>query len=82
MLFRSDNVYAMIYDKDAAVCPYKFMTYGNTAEEQAAQLFGVLRRADEIGAEQVYARCPSQDGVGLAVYNRLLRSAGFEVINV
>lgn len=77
-----ENVYAMIYDKDAAVYPYKFMTYGNTAEEQAAQLFGVLRRADEIGAEQVYARCPSQDGVGLAVYNRLLRSAGFEVINV
>ncbi len=77
-----ENVYAMIYDKDAAVYPYNFMTYGDTAEEQAAQLFGVLRRADEIGARQVYARCPSQDGVGLAVYNRLLRSAGFEVIDV
>ena len=24
-------------------------------------------------------RCPSQDGVGLAVYNRLIRAAGFEV---
>ena len=58
------------------------MKYGDNAKEQAAQLFSVLRRADEIGAKQIYARCPSQDGVGLAVYNRLLRSAGFEVINV
>lgn len=77
-----DNVYAMLYDSDAAKYPYKYMTYGDTSEEQAAQLFGVLRHADEIGAEQVYARCPSREGVGLAVYNRLLRSAGFEVIEL
>ncbi len=77
-----DNVYAMLYDSDAVSYPYKYVTYGDNAEEQAAQLFGVLRKIDEIGAEQVYARCPSQDGVGLAVYNRLLRSAGFEVVNV
>lgn len=77
-----DDVYAMLYDSDAASYPYKYMTYGDNAKEQAAQLFSVLRRADEIGAKQIYARCPSQDGVGLAVYNRLLRSAGFEVINV
>lgn len=77
-----DKVYAMLYDSDAARYPYKYMTYGDTSEEQAAQLFGVLRKADEIGAEQVYARCPSREGVGLAVYNRLLRSAGFEVIEL
>ncbi|MBQ8978384.1 MAG: translation factor SUA5, partial [Oscillospiraceae bacterium] len=40
-----------------------------------------LRRLDEIGAERVYIRCPERDGVGLAVYNRLLRAAGFEVID-
>ena len=77
-----DNVYAMIYDNDAVVCPFKYLTYGNTAEEQAAQVFAQLRRVDEIGAEQVYVRCPVQNGVGFAVYNRLLRSAGFEVVNV
>lgn len=77
-----EDVYAMLYDSDAAHYPYKYLTYGNNAKEQAAQLFGVLRKADEIGAKQVYARCPSQDGVGLAVYNRLLRAAGFEVIRV
>lgn len=81
-LHNGENVYAMLYDSDAEAYPYKYLTYGNNSEEQAAQLFGVLRKADDIGAEQVYARCPSQDGVGLAVYNRLLRAAGFEVINV
>jgi L-threonylcarbamoyladenylate synthase len=77
-----EGVYAMLYDSDAASYPYKYMTYGDNAKEQAAQLFSVLRKADEVGAKQVYARCPSQDGVGLAVYNRLLRAAGFEVISV
>ena len=77
-----DSVYAMLYDSDAAVYPFKYITYGDTAEEQAAQVFAQLRRADEIGAEQIYVRFPVQDGVGFAVYNRLLRSAGFEVINV
>ena len=77
-----DKVYAMIYDNDAASCTFKYLTYGNTAEEQAAQVFAQLRKFDEIGAEQVYVRCPVQNGVGFAVYNRLLRSAGFEVVNV
>ena len=77
-----EDVYAMLYDRDAAEYPYKYMTYGDNSEEQAAQVFGVLRKADEIGAKQVFVRCPEQNGVGLAVYNRLLRSAGFEVIKV
>lgn len=77
-----EKVYAMIYDKDSAVYPYKYLTYGDTAEEQAAQVFAQLRKFDELGAEQVYVRFPVQNGVGFAVYNRLLRSAGFEVINV
>ncbi|HIZ19395.1 MAG TPA: translation factor SUA5, partial [Firmicutes bacterium] len=41
-----------------------------------------LRRLDEIGAKTVYCACPSEEGVGLAVYNRLLRAAGFEVIDL
>ena len=77
-----ENVYAMIYNSDEASYPFRYLTYGDTAEEQAARVFAQLRSFDEIGAEQVYVRCPVQDGVGFAVYNRLLRSAGFEVINV
>ena len=42
----------------------------------------MLRSLDDMGMEQVYARCPEKTGVGLAVYNRLLRAAGFEVIRL
>lgn len=72
---------AMIFDGDERV--YKgnnYIKYGSTPREQARNLFSALRRADELGYSQVYVRCPEKTGVGLAVYNRLLRAAGFEVI--
>ncbi len=78
----SDGVYAMIFDSDKTDFSSKYITYGDTSEEQARQLFDVLRRTDELGAVKVYARCPEKSGVGLAVYNRLLRAAGFEVIKL
>ena len=51
-------------------------------EEQARELFDALRKLDEMQAETVYARCPEPKGVGLAVYNRLIRAAGFEVLHL
>lgn len=77
-----DGVYAMPFDSDKVKCRIPCIAYGNTSEEQAARLFAVLREFDDIGAKQVYARCPEINGVGLAVYNRLLRAAGFEVITL
>ena len=77
-----DGVYAMPFDSDAANCRIPCIAYGDTSEKQAAKLFAVLREFDDIGAKQVYARCPSTEGVGLAVYNRLLRAAGFEIITL
>lgn len=77
-----DKVCSMIFDSDAKNFTYAYIAYGDTSEEQAKKLFAVLRSIDDMGIEQVYARCPAQTGVGLAVYNRLLRAAGFEVINL
>ena len=76
-----DNVYAMPFETSEKIC-VPCVPYGKTSEEQAARLFAALREFDEKGAERVYAMCPSQSGVGLAVYNRLLRAAGFDVINL
>jgi len=73
------GVYAMLFGDEAEGCRLPYIAYGNTSEEQAAELFAALRKFDEIGAKQVYARCPETSGVGLAVYNRLLRAAGFEI---
>lgn len=57
-----------------------FLDYGKTPEIQAQRLFALLRKADELGAKIVLVEMPEQSGMGLAVYNRLLRAAGFKVI--
>lgn len=56
------------------------ISYGSTAQEQAHNLFAVLRKTDELGAKRAYVRCPEKTGVGTAVYNRLLRAAAFKTI--
>ena len=77
-----DGVYALIFDTDREGFPYRYMTYGKDSSEQAHLLFQRLRELDDIGAEKVYVRAPSPEGIGLAVYNRLIRAAGFEVIRI
>lgn len=60
------------------------VTYGKPLDgiSEANRLFDALRELDEQGAKTVYARCPELSGVGLAVYNRLIRSAGFNIIDL
>lgn len=58
------------------------LVYGSDDKARAKMLFDVLRELDKAGAEKVYARCPEKRGVDLAVYNRLLRAAGFKVIKL
>lgn len=62
--------------------PCRYLTYGADSRQQAHNLFARLRELDEIGVSKVFVRPPSKDGEGLAVYNRLLRAAGFEVISL
>ena len=50
------------------------------ADAQAHLLFAELRKFDELGAKRVFVRAPSSEGVGLGVYNRLLRAAAFKII--
>lgn len=57
-----------------------FLDYGASSEEQAQKLFSLLREADINGTETVFVEMPRKDGVGLAVFNRLLRAAGFEIV--
>lgn len=48
----------------------------------AKNLFSALREVDALNAERVYIHAPDKDGIGLAVYNRLLRAAGFKVMKL
>lgn len=54
---------------------------GGTAQSAAENLFTVLRRLDADGRTDVFAEAIEPVGVGLAVMNRLLRSAGFHTLN-
>lgn len=60
-------------------------TYGkeNDSKTQANQLFDALRKIDKHSdINKVYTRMPNKNGVGLAVYNRLLRACGFKIIKL
>lgn len=78
------GVAALCYNGDERDLRVPAVCYGGEEDcgEQARELFDALRRLDEMQAKTVYARCPEPKGVGLAVYNRLIRAAGFEVLSV
>lgn len=50
--------------------------------EQAHHLFAILREADKHSYSKIYAPLPSMEGVGLALYNRMIRAAAHTVINL
>lgn len=51
-------------------------------DEQARQLFAILREVDKHSYEKIYAPLPSKEGVGLALYNRMIRAAAHTIINL
>ena len=77
-----NGVYALVFDGEEADVTVPALSYGRDSREQAHQIFSRLREFDSLGAKNVYVRAPKTEGVGLAVYNRLIRAAGFEVIQV
>lgn len=79
------GVCALVFDSDLSACEEQGIpckAYGDTDEARAAAFFGALREADAAGVQHLYVRAPRTDGVGLAVYNRLIRAAGYDVIDV
>ncbi len=47
---------------------------------QAQHVFDALRTFDETDVAEIFAQCPDESGLGLAVSNRLKKAAGFHVI--
>ena len=76
------DAFALCFEGDNVNCPK--VCYGNESDDlsQARELFDALRRLDELNAKKVYARMPKKSGVGMAVYNRLIRAAAFNVIDL
>ena len=76
-----ENITALVFDGEEKELSCPAISYGdeNDGYSQSARLFDALRELDEINARKVYARCPDTKGMGLAVYNRLIRAAGFKI---
>lgn len=80
-----DKTAALCYTEDIPKLAVKTFDMGSKGDmsQQAHMLFEALRQIDKsTEIKTVYARCPDTDGVGMAVYNRLIRAAGFEVISL
>ncbi|MCQ2398994.1 MAG: Sua5/YciO/YrdC/YwlC family protein, partial [Clostridia bacterium] len=78
------GTFALCFSGEEKLLSVPSVTYGKEEDgaEQAQLLFTALRELDRAGAVTVYARCPQKTGVSLAVYNRLIRSAGFKFIKL
>ena len=82
---RHENVGLMTSDADAAAfagLDVKIESLGNNAEQAALRLFAAMRALDKQGVDLILARAPDKRGLGLAVWDRLLRAAEGRLVEV
>ena len=87
------NLFADENKKQAVMCfdgeetayskKFKIVSYGNinNSEEMAKNIFDILRNLDKQNIEKIFIRLSPAEGVGMAVYNRLIRACDFNIIN-
>ena len=84
-----DDVAIICYTEDSSVFLNEIpksdvYTLGakDNINQQAHYLFSVLREVDKHNYKKIYAPLPSKDGIGLALYNRMIRAAAHTIINL
>ena len=71
------------FDEFAGLFPDQVVrTLGPAADKQvqAQRVFDALRSFDGSAVTEIYAQCPDNRGLGLAIGNRLKKAAGFHVL--
>lgn len=63
-------------------CCVKTLGRADDPAEQARHVFDALRFFDDTDVSKIWAQCPGEHGVGLAVANRLNKAAGFQIVNL
>ena len=63
---------------------YAVETIGAVRDQaaQARRIFAALRAFDQADVHEIWAQCPEDTGLGLAVTNRLNKAAGFHIIDI
>ena len=79
-----ENAVAVCFEEEAVDVKIPKLIYGKASDKLglAHSIFAVLREVDKFGADRVFIHAPEKEGVGLAVYNRLIRAAAFKVIKL
>jgi len=79
-----DKCFAMCFDDEESSLKIPAISYGSQNDEltQARNIFKILRQLDKQNARKIYVRCPKDFGISLAIYNRLIRSAAFKIIDL
>jgi L-threonylcarbamoyladenylate synthase len=79
-----EDCVAVCFEEEADGITIPKIVYGNAQNQEtlAHEVFGVLRKVDDFSVSRVFIHAPQKTGVGLAVYNRLLRAAAFRVIEL
>ncbi len=76
----------LCYNEDTELLKYKYaMSVGSkeSPKEQARNLFARLRDFDDMeNITEIFAPMTASEGIGLAVLNRLIRAAGFEILDL
>lgn len=82
---KNEKCAIICYDEEAnRLVDKNLITLGkkDDLEAQAASLFSALRDCDSLDVNTVYAHLPRKDGIGLALYNRMIRAAAHTVKKV
>lgn len=69
---------ASLPESDALV----LSTWGSSKEQLAAELFYLLRDFDRTRPDVILAQGVSEEGMGLAIMNRLRKAAGYQIITL
>ncbi|MDY3846037.1 MAG: L-threonylcarbamoyladenylate synthase [Eubacteriales bacterium] len=86
---QKDNICVLCFDNEASelsgsVPKDHLFRLGRSGDElsEAHLLFYYLREADKLSPDAIYAPLPSLSGIGMALYNRMIRASAFKIVKV
>lgn len=80
---KTESCAIMCYDEEAELLEQKnLLPVGkrSSVKTQTKKLFDLLRRADRLGVQAIYAHLPSDEEESLAIYNRMIRASAHRIL--
>ena len=81
---KDENCAVMCYNEEIPLLENKnLLPVGDEKDikNQTKNLFILLREADKLGVDTIYAHLPQDEGESLAIYNRMIRACAHRVIS-